>query len=55
MNKRKRVALHKRRMKWKKLEERHRREKALPARPPSLPVRPPAGRAAAGGRRERSP
>jgi hypothetical protein len=55
MNKRKRVAERKHRMKRKKLEERHRREKALPAGPPRGPARRPAGRAAAGGRRERSP
>jgi hypothetical protein len=48
MNKRKRVALRKHRIKGKKLEEKRRREKGLP-------VRPPAGRAGAGGRRERSP
>jgi hypothetical protein len=48
MNKRKRVALHKHRMKRKKLEEKRSREKGLP-------VRPPAGRAGAGGRRERPP
>ena len=46
MNKRKRVALREHRMKRKNLEEKHRREKGLP-------VRPPAVRAVAAGRRER--
>ena len=48
MNKRKRVALRKQRVKRKKLEEKHRREKGLP-------VHQTARRAAAGGRREHSP
>ena len=48
MNKRKRVALRKHRVKRKKLEEKRRREKGLP-------VRHAAGRAGAGGRREHSP
>jgi hypothetical protein len=48
MNKRKRVALRKHRMKGKKLEEKRRREKGLP-------VRPPVARAGAASRRERSP
>jgi hypothetical protein len=48
MNKRKRVARLKHRMKRKKLEEKHRREKGLP-------VHQAAGRAGAGGRREHSP
>jgi len=48
MNKRKRVALRKQRVKRKKLEEKHRREKGSP-------VHQAARRAPAGGRRERSP
>jgi len=48
MNKRKRVALRKQRVKRKKLEEKHRREKGSPARQA-------AGRAGADGQREHSP
>jgi hypothetical protein len=48
MNKRKRVALGKHRVKRKKLEEKRRRERGLP-------VRPATRRPVAGGRRERSP
>ena len=48
MNKRKRVALRKQRVKRKKLEEKQRREKGSPARQA-------AGQAGAGGQREHSP
>jgi hypothetical protein len=48
MNKRKRVALRKRHVKRKKMEEKRRRDKGLP-------VQQATGRPAAGGRREHSP
>ena len=48
MNERRRVALRKQRVKRKKLEEKHRREKGSPARQA-------ASRAGADGQREHSP